>query len=63
MLQQEIRALQADRTRVPFSGSLPPGIHASLVPYRENLDGVYCQAITKIEMDPYPGSELMEAIY
>ena len=63
MLQQEILALQADPTRVPFSQGLPPAIDASLVPYRQALDDTYCPETTEIEMELYSGRALLDAIY
>jgi hypothetical protein len=63
MLQDEIRALQADPTRVPFPQGLPPAVGASLAPYRQALDDTYCPVTTEIEMELYSGRALLDAIY
>ena len=51
-LEREIRALQEDSKRLPWSERLPPAIEESQRPFRDQLDRAYCGATAGIDMDP-----------
>jgi len=49
-LADEIEALEDDRERTPWAGSLPPAIAASFEPYRDRLIATYSEATNPLEL-------------
>ena len=49
-LETEIAALQADEGRIPWQDGTPPAISEALVPYRAELDALYCPAMAPLEL-------------
>ena len=50
LLEAEIAAMQADDKRVPWQDGIPQPIADALVPYREELDELYCPAMAALEL-------------
>jgi hypothetical protein len=50
LLDREITALESDTGRLPWEESLPPQIEASLAPYREELDALFCPDAFSLEL-------------
>ena len=46
----ELDALTRDPERIPFQDGLPPELEASLRPYREELERVFCSATGELEI-------------
>jgi hypothetical protein len=49
-LRWEIAALETGERALPWQGGLPPAIAASLAPYRERLDALYCEETRELEL-------------
>jgi hypothetical protein len=49
-LEAEIEAMRSDPEHVPWPDGLPGPIAASLAPYREALDTLYCEASAPVEL-------------
>jgi len=49
-LADEIEALEDDRERTPWAGSVPPAIAASFEPYRDRLIATYNEATNPLEL-------------
>lgn len=62
-LEREVRALQDDPQRLPWSEQLPPPIARSLLPFRDRLDRAYCSATAGIDMDPSSRRAMRIALY
>ena len=46
----EVEALAADPVRVAFRDGVPPGLEASLQPFRADLEELYCPAASELEV-------------
>lgn len=51
LLEAEIGRLEADPRRIPWQDGLPPNVAASIAPYRERLDAVFCPATVGLELN------------
>jgi len=51
MLEQEIGRLEADPESIPWVGELPSAIAASLDPYRQQLEDLFCPATIFLEFN------------
>jgi hypothetical protein len=49
-LEDEIRKLERQPGKVPWTDGLPPAIEASLAPYRQDLEENYCAATMPLEL-------------
>ena len=49
-LAAEISAMQADEGRIPWQDEIPPAITEAFVPYRTELDELYCPAMAPLEL-------------
>jgi hypothetical protein len=49
-LEAEIEAMRADDARIPWQDGLPPRIVEALVPFRPQLDELYCPAMAPLEL-------------
>jgi hypothetical protein len=49
-LADEIRNLERQPEKVPWTDGLPPAIEASLAPYRQELEANYCAATVNLEL-------------
>lgn len=49
-LAAEIARLEADPRRIPWAEGLPARIDASIAPYRERLDQLFCEAALSLEL-------------
>jgi hypothetical protein len=49
-LIQELEHLRADPERLPWADGLPPAVAASLAPYHERLDDLFCAATAGFEL-------------
>ena len=50
LLDREIAALEVDAERLAWQEGLPPQIEASLAPYRDELDALYCPDAFSLEL-------------
>ncbi len=48
--RRELAALDADPERVPFADGVPPGLAASLEPFRGDLEASWCQATCEVDL-------------
>ncbi len=62
-LMQELERMESDPSRLPWQDGLPPPIAASLTPYRERLDRVFCGATAGLEMERSTRRALRIALY
>jgi len=49
LLEEELSRLEEHTESIPWQGALPPAIAASIAPYREQLDAVFCPATVGLE--------------
>lgn len=49
-LAEEIKAMEADRFRLPWQDGLPEVLKASLEPFRERLEASYSRTMNRVEM-------------
>ena len=49
-LNAEIAAMKADKGRIPWQDETPPAITEALVPFRAELDELYCPAMAPLEL-------------
>jgi hypothetical protein len=49
-LADEIRKLERQPGKVPWTDGLPPAIAASLAPYRQELEDNFCAATVNLEL-------------
>jgi hypothetical protein len=49
-LTAEIEALERDPNRIPWQDGLPPEIQEALLPYRQELDGLFCAPTMPLEL-------------
>ncbi len=49
-LEDEIRKLERQPEKVPWTDGLPPAIEASLAPYRQDLEENFCAATVNLEL-------------
>jgi hypothetical protein len=49
-LRNEVASMGAMEKPLPWEAGLPPGIAASLEPYAESLDALYCSGLAKMEL-------------
>ncbi len=50
-LEEEIARMERDSGYLPWQDGLPPPIVASIEPYRQQLDDLYCAVTASIELD------------
>jgi len=61
-LDVEMRAMAADPTRLIWQEGSPDGVEASVRPFRNRLDTLFCAATAGLEMERDPGRALWVAI-
>jgi hypothetical protein len=59
----ELESLESDPTRLPWQDGLPTAVAASLAPYRETLDPLFCPATAGLEMEQDSRRALRLALY
>ena len=50
-LEAEIKKMEDDSSRLIWQDGLPNALRASVIPYRERLDRVFCAATAGLEME------------
>ena len=50
-LEEELKKMEDDPSRLLWQDGLPEAVRASVMPYRERLDGVFCGATAGLEME------------
>jgi hypothetical protein len=50
VLTAEIEAIEGNPHRIPWQDGLPPAIAEALLPYRQDLDALYCAPTTPLEL-------------
>lgn len=60
---EELKRMEADPTRLPWQDGLPESASASVAPYREALDPLFCPATAGLEMEQDSRRAVRLALY
>ena len=58
----ELKKMEDDPFRLVWQDGLPEAVHASVLPFRERLDGLFCSAAAGLEMERDSGRALRVAL-